>query len=268
MIGRIVGRYEIKARLGESGVGVMYEALDLENETTAIIKFLPSDLINTSSAKAKFEDASEKALQLAHGNVCGALSIGVTDHGEPYIVTEFFPGGTLRRLLKDGKLEPSRAIDFAIQVCDGLGAGHRLGIVHRDLQPANLLVTRDDRVKILDFGFSGLDREASLTLTGAVIGSVAYLAPEQLEGAELDERTDVWAVGLLLVEMMTGSRTFERFSLPTTFEAILTAEAPKLESECPSAPAGVDGIIATCLAKNSTARFDDAVALATALREL
>ncbi|MFP5284279.1 MAG: serine/threonine-protein kinase, partial [Thermoanaerobaculia bacterium] len=203
MLGRAIGHYVVKEHIGGGGMGVVYKAEDSRLERTVALKFLPPELTRDPVAKARFLQEARAASALEHPNICTIHEVDETEDGQLYLAMPAYDGETLKRKVESGPLPLAEAIDFAIQVGQGLAKAHRQGIVHRDIKPANLIVTGDGIVKILDFGLAKLAGAAGLTRAGFCLGTPSYMSPEQARG-EVDQRTDLWSLGVVLYEMVTG----------------------------------------------------------------
>ena len=273
--GRQVSHYRVLSRLGGGGMGEVYRARDIRLGRDVAIKALPLAFAGDSARMRRFEEEARTAGQLNHPNIVVVHDIGVHD-GAPFIVTEMLEGEDLRQQLNRGALPHRRAIDYARQITHGLSATHARGIVHRDLKPENLLVTREGCVKILDFGLAKLtdttDVQPSVstdrhdTSPGFIVGTIGYLAPEQLCGERADHRADVFAFGVILHEMLTGRRPFERQSTSEVLAAILKDEPPDLDSE--TGLTSLNRIVKRCLEKDPEQRFQSVRDLGFALDTL
>jgi eukaryotic-like serine/threonine-protein kinase len=270
--------YEILALLGAGGMGEVYRARDLALKREVAIKVLPSFVSRDPDRLSRFEQEAQAAAALNHPNILAIHRFGIFD-GSPYLVSELLEGGTLRQLLQRGTLPVRKAIDYGVQIAHGLAAAHEKGIVHRDLKPENLFVTKDGQVKILDFGLAKLmHREpdpdgtaATVTLgtnPGTVMGTAGYMSPEQVRGQAVDHRSDIFAFGAILYEMLTGKRAFQRSTSAETMTAILNDDPPATSQTGGSAPPAVQRVVNRCLEKNPEQRFHSASDLAFALDAL
>ncbi len=205
----IAGKYRIIARLGAGGMGVVYKALDLRLERTVALKFLPQELTYDSDARERFIQEAKAASALEHNNICAIHEIDETDEEQVFIAMACYEGESLKEKIYQGTIDPKQAIDIAIQTAQGLAKAHNQGIVHRDVKPSNLMITEDGVVKIVDFGLAKLGSQARLTRTGTTMGTVAYMSPEQAEGKTTNHQTDIWSLGVVLYEMLTGKLPFE-----------------------------------------------------------
>jgi serine/threonine protein kinase len=272
--GNRVGSYEIVSLIGSGAMGEVYCARDARLRREIAIKVLPAAFAKDAERMRRFELEAQAAGRLNHPNVLAIYDIGLHE-GSPYLVSELLEGESLRSRLSGGKLSPQKAVDYARQIAAGLAAAHAAGIVHRDLKPENLFVTKDGRVKILDFGLAKVrqvpgsveETQALDTLPGTVLGTVGYMSPEQVRGETVDGRSDIFSFGCVLQEMLTGERPFKGDSSVETMNAILKEERPPLPADGTWAPA-LDRIIGHCLEKNPDERFQSARDLAFDLASL
>jgi len=274
-----LGPYEILSTLGAGGMGEVYRARDSRLGRDVAIKVLPSSFSADIDRLHRFELEARAAAALSHPNILAVHDIG-TERGAPFIVSELLEGQTLRDRLAAGPLPVRKAVAYAVAIARGLAAAHEKGITHRDLKPENLFITTDDRVKILDFGLAKLTSDTSavaasalqtvrpLTEVGHVLGTVGYMAPEQVRGLAVDPRSDLFALGAILYEMVSGRRAFHRDTAPETMTAILNDHPPDLIATGRSIPPGLARIVDRCLEKSPSARFQTASDLAFALEAL
>src|SRR6202163_3981039 len=267
--GTRLGPYEILVPIGAGGMGEVYRAKDPRLGREVAIKVLPASFSFDPERLRRFEQEARAAGLLNHPNITAVYDIG-TENQAPYVVTELLEGETLRGALAGGRLSAKKAIDYALQIAKGLAAAHEKGIVHRDLKPENLFVTKDGRVKILDFGLAKLKPEtgdegktdlktvSGGTEPGVVLGTMGYMAPEQVRGRAADKRSDLFAFGTILYEMLAGQRAFRGDSAADTITAILTKEPPDLSQTNKDVHPGLDRIVRHCLEKNPEERFESA----------
>lgn len=273
--GTKLGPYEVVAAIGAGGMGEVYRARDTTLGREVAIKVVPALVSQGPDRLRRFQQEARAAAALNHPNILAVFQLGTHD-GTPYLVSELLEGGTLREQLMRGRMPLRKAIDCGIQVAHGLAAAHEKGIVHRDLKPENLFVTRDGRVKILDFGLAKLavtpsDRTVSAakegTEPGMVMGTVGYMSPEQVRGEKADHRSDIFALGTILYEMLTGQRAFRKATSAETMSAILNEDPSAVSQILPTTPA-LQKIVHRCLEKNPEQRFQSASDLAFALEAL
>ena len=273
--GSAVGRYRIDALIGAGGMGQVYRARDPRIERDVAIKVLPADYAADAERLRRFEQEAHASGALNHPNVLTLYDVGTAD-GRPYLVMELLDGETLRDCVGRGAMPAARACEIAAAIARGLAAAHARGIVHRDLKPENVMVTRDGRVKILDFGIAKLRvRDPNLdqrtvttplrTAADTMLGTAGYMAPEQVRGEPTDERADLFALGAMLFELLTGRRAFDRESRVETLNAILHDDVPALGAAAANVPVALDRIVRRCLEKDPDARFQSARDLAFAL---
>jgi serine/threonine protein kinase/Tol biopolymer transport system component len=259
--GTKLGDYEVESLLGSGGMGEVYRARDLRLAREVAIKVLPSYVSSDRKQLWRFEQEARAAAALSHPNILAVFQMG-EHQGAPYLVSELLEGETLRELIERGPLAVHQAVNFGIQMGKGLAAAHEKGIVHRDLKPENLFVTTDGRVKILDFGLAKLTRPnwkgESATETGVVMGTLGYMSPEQARGQTADARADIFAFGVVLYEMLTGRRAFQRATAADTVSAILNQDPPAISRMVPRSPLGLQRVVQRCLAKNPEQRFQHA----------
>ncbi|MEJ7812215.1 MAG: protein kinase [Gemmatimonadaceae bacterium] len=257
-------RYRILERLGSGGMGVVYRARDERLQRDIALKFLPPQLGADESAKRRFLVEARAAAALEHPNICTIHEIGDTEDGRLYIAMACYDGETLDRHIARGPLAVAEALRVAGEIARGLGKAHERGIVHRDIKPANVMVTGDGLVKILDFGIAKL-ADASVTQTLGAVGTIAYMSPEQAFGETVDHRTDIWALGVVLYEMLTGVRPFQGPSQHAVLAAALSADPEPVTKLRGDTTAGVDAVIRRALAKTPVERFASAAELFEAL---
>jgi len=268
--GSRLGPYTILAPIGAGGMGEVYRARDPRLGREVAVKVLPAEVSRDADRLRRFEQEARAASALNHPNILTVFDTGSQD-GTVYLVTELLEGETLRERLAGGALPARKAIELGVQVARGLAVAHERGIVHRDIKPENLFLTRDGRVKILDFGLARLQpsniAEAPTILTGTepgmVLGTVGYMAPEQVRGQPADHRSDLFALGAVLYEMLTGRRAFHKESAAETMTAILREEPPEM-----AVPPGLDRVVLHCLEKDPLHRFQSASDLAFGLESL
>ena len=276
--GTKLGEYEVHSLLGAGGMGEVYRALDPRLKRDVAIKVLPSFISKDADRLRRFEQEAQAAAALNHPNILAVYQMG-TYEGAPYLVSELLEGETLRGRLQRGRLAIRKAIDDAVQIARGLAAAHEKGITHRDLKPENLFITKDGRVKILDFGLAKLTQEKTSsnqsaptlgdqTEPGVVMGTVGYMAPEQVRGQSADHRTDIFAFGTILYEVLTGQRAFQKPTSVETMNAILNEEPASIHVLAPTIPIALQRIVQRCLEKNPEQRFQSASDLAFALEAL
>ncbi|HET6645923.1 MAG TPA: protein kinase [Pyrinomonadaceae bacterium] len=277
--GTKLGRYEIRSQLGAGGMGEVYRARDERLNRDVAIKVLPISFSADKDRLARFEQEAQAASALNHPNILVVYDVGTND-GAPYVVSELLEGETLRQRISGNPLAQRRAIDYALQIAHGLAAAHEKGIVHRDLKPDNIFITNDGRVKILDFGLAKLTQldgdQAQTEIPtrrvntdpGVVMGTVGYIAPEQLKGRTVDHRSDIFSFGAILYEMLSGRRAFHGESAAETMSAILKEDPSDLSDSNQKISPALERLVNHCLEKNPESRFHSASDLAFALEAI
>ena len=265
--GTKLGPYEIHSSIGAGGMGEVYRARDARLNRDVAIKILPSSFSSDPDRLKRFAQECRAAAALNHPNILSIFDIG-DDPGAPYVVSELLEGETLRDRLRNGALNSRKAIEYARQIASGLAAAHDKGIVHRDLKPENLFITNDGRMKILDFGLAKLTRpedtsgdaptQQIATDAGTVMGTVGYMAPEQVRGNPADPRSDIFAFGAILYEMLSGKRAFHGDSPVDTMSAILKEDPPDLAETDRNVSPALERVVRHCLEKNPAERFQSA----------
>jgi Tol biopolymer transport system component len=264
-----LGPYEIIAALGAGGMGEVYRARDTRLDRTVAVKILPEHISSRPQARERFEREARAVSSLNHPNICTLHDIGHQD-GIDYLVMEYLEGETLAQRLKKGPLAPEQVLQYAIQITEALETAHKHGVIHRDLKPGNIMVTKSG-VKLLDFGLAKVraaeamagvtalpTETAPLNAEGTILGTLQYMAPEQLEGRDADARTDIFALGAVIYEMATGRKAFAGKSQASLIFAIMTAEPPPLTTPPSLASAALDHVVRSCLAKDPDARWQTA----------
>jgi eukaryotic-like serine/threonine-protein kinase len=276
--GTQVGPYTIQSQIGAGGMGEVYRARDTRLGRDVALKILPESFARDADRLRRFEQEEQAVAALNHPNIVAIFDVGHRN-GAPFLVSELLEGESLRAILDNRPLPLRKVVDYAVQIANGLAAAHDKGIIHRDLKPDNLFVCRDGRVKILDFGVAKLAATAgaepdgatmtnSPTAVGAVMGTASYMAPEQVRGGPVDARTDMFAFGAVLFEMLTRKRAFQRNSTAETMTAVLNDDLPEVTDLQPPLAPALERIIRRCLEKNPEKRFQSAKDLAFGLEAL
>src|SRR5262245_44273870 len=275
--GTRLGPYEILTLIGAGGMGEVYRALDPRLGREVAIKVLSPKFSSDQDRLRRFDQESRAAGLLNHPNVLAIYDVGLEDQS-PYLVTELLEGENLRKLLSRGPIPQRKALEYALQIVQGVAAAHEKGIIHRDLKPENIFITQDDRIKILDFGLAKLahinegenlqkDFSAIETQTniGVLIGTAGYVSPEQVRGSEADKRSDIFSIGAILYEMLLGKRAFEGNTIVETLNAVLKEDPPGLIEENENFSTPLQRLVRSCLEKNPENRFQSASDLAVVL---
>src|SRR6202521_5348083 len=269
--GRRLGPYEILSSIGAGGMGEVYRARDTRLDRIVAIKVLPAHLADRPELRERFEREARTVAGLNHPHICTLFDIGRQD-GIDYLVMEYLEGETLAQRLLKGSLPLEQVLQYAIEIADALDKAHRKKVTHRDLKPGNIMLIKTG-TKLLDFGLAKLKQEVApanvqlselptasdpLTAKGTIVGTLQYMAPEQLEGKEVDSRTDIFAFGAVVYEMATGKRAFEGKSQASLIAAILEREPPAMSSLQPMTPHALDRVVKKCLAKEPEKRWQAA----------
>ena len=278
--GARLGPYEIQSAIGAGGMGEVYKAKDTRLDRSVAIKVLPREVSADPDRRARFEREAKTIAGLSHPQICTLHDVGEHE-GATFLVMEHLTGETLAQRLEKGPLPLDQALTIGTEIADALSAAHRQGVVHRDLKPGNVMLTKSG-AKLLDFGLAKLKghgeqaaaallasvptERTPLTGEGTIVGTLPYMAPEQVEGKPADARTDLWALGAMLYEMLTGKRAFEGTSAASLIGHIMNSEPPALATLQPLTPPAVDRVVRRCLAKDPDARWQTATDLADALR--
>ncbi len=268
MIGQTVSHYKLLEKLGEGGMGVVYKALDLKLDRPVALKFLPPDLTRDPEAKQRFVHEAKAASALQHNNICTVHEIDERDDGQSFIVMDFYEGETLKKMIERGPLKIEEAVDVAVQVTQGLTKAHEHGIIHRDIKPANIIVTTDGVAKIVDFGLAKLSGRTLLTKEGSTLGTAAYMSPELARGEPADRRTDIWSLGVVLYEMLTGKRPFEAEYDQAIIYQMLNTEPSRIETLRPETPVALQHIVMKAMQKEERERYQQIETLGADLRAL
>jgi non-specific serine/threonine protein kinase len=281
MMGRTVSHYRVLKEVGSGGMGVVYQAEDIRLGRHVAVKFFSNRSFGDQEALERFHREARAASSLNHSSICTVHDIGEFE-GHPFIVLEYLDGSTLAERLKDETFEPDRVIDLGLQITDALQAAHLRGIVHRDIKPGNIFLTRANQIKILDFGLAKLtvdpldsissmptaNGSAGLTTPGTTMGTVSYMSPEQARGEVLDPRTDLFSLGVVLYEMATGTLPFRGKTAPVVFSEILSTDPPDPGTVRASIPDPLSHVIMKLLEKDREVRYQSAAEVQVDLRRL
>jgi predicted ATPase/serine/threonine protein kinase len=276
VLGQTISHYRVLRKLGSGGMGVVYEAEDIRLGRRVALKFLPEDLAHDKRALQRFEREARAASSLNHPNICTIYEVEEHDH-QPVIVMELLEGESLRQRIREGPISTAELLDFGIQISDALEAAHAKGIIHRDIKPGNMFIVGGERIKVLDFGLAkvldphvaeGQSEEESLTLDGVIPGTTSYMSPEQVRGEEIDERSDLFSLGVVLYEMATGQRPFVAKNRVMLMNAILNAQPAAASRVNPALPAALAAILARALEKHCEKRFQRAADMCSDLKRL
>lgn len=261
MIETTVQNFRVLEHLGGGAMGLVYKAEDTRDGRVVALKFLPFELKDDPEARERFLREAQAASNLRHRNICPIVEIDEAVDGRLFVALEYFAGKTLKKYLESGPLAIDEALDIARQIAAGLGEAHSHGLVHRDLVPANVLVTEDGTVKILDFGLAKRVSQGGLTQIGWSLGTPEYMSPEQIRGDDTDRTTDLWSLGVMLYEMLVGRNPFVGGNLAAVLTAIQNRTPQPIRESRPEAPEALDGIVALLLAKDPAERYASCEAL-------
>ena len=261
----VAGRYRIIGAAGEGGMGIVYRARDTKLRRTVALKFLPSAIALDAEAKRRFLREAQAAAILDHPNICPVYEVDESG-GEMFLTMAFIEGRSLKERIAEGRLPLIEALTIAVQVAEGLKAAHERGVVHRDVKPPNIMLGREGQARITDFGLASLEGGADLTRPQTVLGTPAYMSPEQFRGEKTDARTDVWSFGVTLYEMATGRRPFAGERAQDIRDLVLNEAPPKPSSVRADVPPGLDEVVLRCLRKKPEDRFPDLESVLSALQ--
>jgi len=268
MIGQTVSHYKIVEELGGGGMGVVYKAEDTKLKRIVALKFLPPELTRDEDSKARFIHEAQAASALQHHNICTIHEIDETKDGKLFICMDCYEGETLKQRVAKAPRPVGESLDIVLQIAEGLSNAHEADVVHRDIKPANVMVTRDGVVKIVDFGLAKLAGQTRVTKTGTTVGTVAYMSSEQAQGKDIDGRTDIWSMGVLLYELLTGQLPFRGDHEAAVVYSIINTDPEPLASHRTDLPGEMQGIIDKCLAKEIDQRYQSASELKRDLKDL
>ena len=267
MIGKTISHYKILEKLGEGGMGVVYKAQDTKLDRIVALKFLPKQLLCDNEAKTRFEHEAKAASALNHTNITTIYEINEAE-SECFIAMEYIEGKSIKKLIEEKTLSLKEVIDIAIQVCEGLVVAHEKGIVHRDIKSDNIMVTSRRQVKIMDFGLAKLKGASKVTKTGSTLGTLPYMSPEQVQGIEVDRRSDIFSLGVVLYEMITGQLPFKDEHESAIIYSILNETPEPLARYKSNVPGELQRVVEKALAKDKGLRYQHADELAADLRRL
>ena len=266
MEGRLLSHYRVLEKLGGGAMGVVYRGLDLRLDRHVALKFLPPELSRDTDARDRLTQEAKAASALDHPNLCTIHEIDATPEGQLFIAMAYYEGETLKKRLASGPLPVEDALDIAIQIAEGLVEAHAAGIVHRDIKPANVMLTKHTLVKIVDFGIAKLLGATGPTQAGTAMGTVAYMSPEQVACDTVDPQSDVWSLGAVLYELLTGQPPFNGDNEWAVMDAIRTQEPQPPSRRRPGIPSSIDELVARALTKSKKDRFESAAAFVEAAK--
>ncbi|MBL7075363.1 protein kinase [candidate division KSB1 bacterium] len=255
MIGKTISHYKILEKIGEGGMGVVYKAEDTKLKRTVALKFLPQEFTRDEEAKERFVHEAQAASALDHPNICTIYEINETEDGQTFIAMAYYEGETLKEKISKESLPIDEALDIASQVAQGLSKAHEKGIVHRDIKPGNIIVTNDGVAKIVDFGLAKMAGASRITRAGSTLGTAAYMSPEQARGEEVDYRTDIWALGVVLYEMLTGQLPFPGEYESAVIYSILNVDPKSPRDFREDIPAELEQVVIKMMKKEISQRY-------------
>jgi len=266
MIGQSISHYEILQKLGEGGMGVVYKAQDTKLDRLVALKFLPPHISASSEDKARFVQEAKAAAALNHVNICTIYSIEEVG-GEVFIAMEYVNGKTLREKIRSGINDHNAAIDYAVQIAAALQEAHSKNIVHRDIKSDNILVNSKNQIKVMDFGLAKLRGGLALTKAGAAVGTIVYMSPEQIQGLEVDHRSDLWSFGVVLYEMLTGQPPFAGEHEPAIMYEILNVDPNAIRTMDHDVPEHLQVLVSRLLQKSPDKRISSAAEIIQLLQK-
>ncbi|MGB6865548.1 MAG: serine/threonine-protein kinase, partial [Candidatus Aminicenantaceae bacterium] len=262
----IAGKYRILGELGRGGMGTVYKAMDIRLKRSVALKFLPPELTRDEEAKERFVQEAQAASALDHPNICTIYEIDETEDNQMFISMACYEGESLKEKIEKKSLRADEVIDIARQIAEGLSKAHKQGIIHRDIKPANIMITEDGVAKIVDFGLAMLSGQVRLTRTGTTLGTAAYMSPEQVLGEEVDHRTDIWSLGVVLYEMLTGQLPYRGDQMQGVVHSILNTEPEPISSLRSDIPYHIEQVVSKSLEKEKKRRFQKTEEVISALR--
>ena len=255
MIGKIFSHYKILEKLGAGGMGEVFKAEDTRLKRIVALKFLPLDLTRNEESKKRFNKEAQTASTLQHNNICTIHDVSETEEGQLYIVMDYYEGDTIKQLVKQGPIDVDKALEITIQVAQGLNAAHEKQITHRDIKPGNIIIAKDGTAKIIDFGLAKLAWQTRLTRTGTTLGTAAYMSPEQTGGKEVDHRADIWSLGVILYEMLTGLTPFKGEYEQAVVYSIVNEEPKPITGIRTGIPIELERVVNKAMAKDPKDRY-------------
>jgi serine/threonine protein kinase len=265
--GTMISHYKIVEKIGAGGMGEVYLAEDTKLGRKVAMKFLPSHLVSEEDIKARFVREAQTLAKLNHPNIVSVYDVSEFN-GRPYYVMEMVEGESLNNISSDKPLSFDLIVEYALQICQGLGEAHRAGIIHRDIKPANIIVDEKGRIRLLDFGLAAVAGDAGLTRTGTTLGTVSYMSPEQVSGREIDHRSDLFSLGIVIYELIAGRSPFKRDNEGATLKAIMEENLQPLARYRSDVPEKLQQIVSELLEKDKELRTQSAEGVIAALKRL
>ncbi len=268
MINQFISHYKIIEKLGEGGMGIIYKAEDLKLKRTIALKVLPESFTQDEESKRRFLNEAQAASSLQHNNICTIHEIDETSNGQLFIAMDFYEGETLKEKIREGPMPVEAAIEIIIQIAEGLKKAHENGIIHMDIKPANIFITKEGTVKILDLGLAKKVDQTKLTRTGLRFGTTEYMSPEQIKGEKVDNRTDIWSLGTVLYEMLTGQHPFQADYEQAVIYLILNQEPEDVKNIRTDIPDRLLPVLEKSLAKDREDRYESMTSVLEDLRNV
>ncbi len=256
-IGKAISHYRILEKIGSGGMAIVYKAEDTNLKRTVALKFLPPQITVNEETRRRFITEAQSASSLDHPNICTIYEIGSSDDDQMFIAMGFYEGETLKLKIEKGKLEVNEAVNITIQTAAGLSKAHEKGIIHRDIKPANIMITNDGMIKILDFGLAKLSGHTTMTKTGTMLGTTVYMSPEQASGEKVDQRTDIWSLGVIMYEMLCAYPPFQGDNEQAMMYAILNKDPKPIISYRKEIPDYIEKVIYKALVKDADQRYQN-----------
>ena len=257
MIGKTISHYKISDKLGEGGMGVVYKAEDTKLRRTVALKFLSQQAWGGEEEKTRFVREAQAAAALEHSNICTTYEIDEAE-GQTFIAMAYVDGQSVEEKIRRGPVNPDEARNIAIQVAEGLQEAHENGIIHRDIKSANIMINRKGQARIMDFGLARQEGRTRLTQAATIMGTVAYMSPEQACGEPVDNRSDIWSLGIVLYEMLTGRIPFKAGNDAALLHKIIYEDPPDMRSLNPNVPPGLIAVVGRTMIKNKIDRYSSA----------
>ncbi len=267
MIGQMVSHFKITGKLGEGGMGVVYKARDTHLDRDVALKFFPSSSTPSDKEKQRFIREAKAAAALNHPNICTIHNVDEYE-GRQFIVMEYIKGETLRAKMEAGNIVPETALDYARQIAEALAAAHRQNIIHRDIKPENIMVDNEGRIKVMDFGLAKFKHSGDITKTGDTVGTTAYMSPEQIKGQNVDQRTDIWSLGIVLYELFTGKKPFLSEYPQAVMYSILNEEPEPIRKVRPELPSELETVVHKAMEKSMEDRYQHVNELLEGLNDI
>ena len=267
MIGQKISHYKILEKLGEGGMGIIYKAEDIKLKRTVALKVLPESFTKDEESRRRFIYEAQHASSLQHHNICTIHEIDETEDGKYFIAMDYYEGETLKSKISREQLSIDEIVDIITQIAEGLRKAHEKGIIHRDIKPANIFLTKEGVIKILDFGLAKKVDQTQFTRRDMKFGTTEYMSPEQIKGEKVDQRTDIWSIGVLLYEMLTGQHLFKADYEQAIVYLVLNQDPEDVRKYRTDVPQKLPSILEKSIAKEREDRYEDVASLIEDLKE-